>query len=96
MVFIVVLDNFWWGPGSRSRIYVATIATQNVYLATIATQIGYVATITTQNGYVATLCDRNICATLRDPKQICCDLPGRGLQFMFRPTRHRLDMSRLH
>ena len=33
----------------------------------------YVATIATQNGYVATLCERNVCATLRDPKQLCCD-----------------------
>ena len=45
-----------------------------------------VANIATQNGCVAFLCNQNICVTLRDPKQICCNFPGRSLQFMFRPT----------
>ena len=52
-----------------------------------ATQKRYVATIATQTGYVAILCDRNVRATLRDPKQICCDFPGRVLRFLTRPTR---------
>ena len=86
MVFIVILDiiQFWGGPGSRSRIYVATISTQNVYLATISTQTGYVATIATPNEYAATLRDRRnfkrlfaaqtrYVATLRVPNKVCCD-----------------------
>ena len=97
-------------------------ATQNSYVVSLCDPKKYFAAIATQNRYVATLCDRNDCATLRDPKQIGCDIvrpkkgmlrplrlkmgmlrlcatktymldfPGRGLRFMFRPTRPIKDM----
>ena len=46
----------------------------------------YDAILATQNGYVATFCERNICATLRDPKQICCDIarPKKGMMLSLR------------
>ena len=51
----------------------------------------HVATNATHNGFIVSLRDPNNCATLRDPKQICCDF-ARPKLGIFLPLRLKVGI----